>query len=1044
MKASNIYTALVCTVSIFVLSCGGGDNNSQTIEIVTETQNIRAIEGGVLDFGDGSRLVIPPSALPEDTEITVSKHSDNLRFSFEPDGLVLNTPATLEVPVTNDMISDDTKVISAYLYSNKSPLKDSVSEKIKAERIYTSMAMDMDNGDLVKLELNHFSVADITIKDSLYLPINIPSGLLKPADIVFSLSFENSLSENGPFDWFPGHVGMIIGDSNSLNNCGRSKTSKCDMIESVPDYVKYSNYNEEFINVGHHVGMGVRRPIKGATTDPDREDIVNWAAKQIGKPWEIINHYDILSLDYTKFSCVGLVDAAYRNTGNIIWNWDFGLIIPIEKDTHSITPYELYTKTEQINHINVSSGETIQFQVNPVFLDQGKNWYLDYRSLDTESNRDGFDFSVDNLPEGAEFDPKTGLFTYKVPETVASVSTKIVFNLSVPYSRWLGSGSKIISISQDMKITINQKADDDIGAPEPPTFLSSVGEVSVGEEVSLSVQRGFDPEDDQVKVVCDATDHGSESTDFEAGGTSEVLSFTFSTAGTKTVSCFTEDTEGNTSTNATLDIEVKEPVVSKPDLVIVGALVQKSASPGDEVTAVVAVKNQGGADSGAFKTGYYLSTNSNITTSDTRIYSCNHGSGVSAGAADFSCDTKITLPSDISEGTYYFGAIVDYLNNVDESDENNNTRSSNTITIKANEVSGKPDLIVTSVQVPSSASPGDKVNAVVKVKNQGKADTGTFKTGYYLSSNSNITTSDNRISECRFTNTPGRTAGTTGTCDFDVTLPSDLSPGTYYFGAIADDSNEVEESDEDNNSSRNSPKITITAKNTLPDLVVTAISNIPSTAQLGDTIQPTVTVANQGSADADKFYTGYYLSTNSTISTSDRRIKSCVHSSGRDAGNSGSCNFSFTLPSDLTAGTYYFGAIADYKGEIKESNEDNNSSRNNPKITIDTDGSAPTNLNGKVLRQDDQWRAEIRIDRLVEGRKSGTINYRALNCGGDLTYLGIEESAYLNGSYIFDQKITYGNCVQNCKVWLESDGSEYREFCNGRLTGSGSLEVTSQ
>jgi hypothetical protein len=68
--------------------------------------------------------------------------------------------------------------------------------------------------------------------------------------------------------------------------------------------------------------------------------------------------------------------------------------------------------------------------------------------------------------------------------------------------------------------------------------------------------------------------------------------------------------------------------------------------------------------------GWYISTDSTITTADTRIV-------VTAryvdGSTPYALKTTVTLPSNLTSGTtYYLGAIFDYDGGLAETDENNN------------------------------------------------------------------------------------------------------------------------------------------------------------------------------------------------------------------------------------------------------------------------------------------------------------------------------------------------------------------------------------
>jgi Ca2+-binding RTX toxin-like protein len=83
-------------------------------------------------------------------------------------------------------------------------------------------------------------------------------------------------------------------------------------------------------------------------------------------------------------------------------------------------------------------------------------------------------------------------------------------------------------------------------------------------------------------------------------------------------------------------------------------------------------------------------------------------------------------------------------------------------------------------------------------------------------------------------------------------------------------------------------------------------------------------VNNVGAVDAGASTTGVYLSTDATITASDRLVGSSS-TPALAAGASDSESASVTLP-NLTAGTYYLGVLADSPNAIAEGNEANNAS----------------------------------------------------------------------------------------------------------------------
>ncbi|MBI5075074.1 MAG: peptidase, partial [Nitrospirae bacterium] len=169
-----------------------------------------------------------------------------------------------------------------------------------------------------------------------------------------------------------------------------------------------------------------------------------------------------------------------------------------------------------------------------------------------------------------------------------------------------------------------------------------------------------------------------------------------------------------------------------PDLVVTSVSGPTSAITLQSISVSNTVQNQGGAASGNFSIGIYLSTDPAITTGDiligTRTASL-AANGVSA------ISTTVTIPASIASGTYYIGAIADSAGVVQESNETNNSLAGNQITVTPG-----ADLVVTSVSGPVSGGSGQTITINSVVKNQGIGMSQGFSGGYYLSTDANITT----------------------------------------------------------------------------------------------------------------------------------------------------------------------------------------------------------------------------------------------------------------------------------------------------------------
>ena len=113
----------------------------------------------------------------------------------------------------------------------------------------------------------------------------------------------------------------------------------------------------------------------------------------------------------------------------------------------------------------------------------------------------------------------------------------------------------------------------------------------------------------------------------------------------------------------------------------------------------------------------------------------------------------------------------------------------------SNACSSGPDLVVTDSSGSSSILPGGTINVSATIMNQGNGSAGSFRLGFYLSTDGTITTSDRFLGSCSFN---GLSAGTSTSCSGPLTVPQ-LTAGTYFLGAFADDQSSVTETNEGNN-----------------------------------------------------------------------------------------------------------------------------------------------------------------------------------------------------------------------------------------------------
>jgi uncharacterized repeat protein (TIGR01451 family) len=225
------------------------------------------------------------------------------------------------------------------------------------------------------------------------------------------------------------------------------------------------------------------------------------------------------------------------------------------------------------------------------------------------------------------------------------------------------------------------------------------------------------------------------------------------------------------------------------DLIITSVSGPTSGNAGQQVPVSVTVRNQGSCGSAGFYLTAYLSMDAVITLNDVSIGYVYVGPLPASGQQ--AVTVNATLPSTFG-GSYYLGAIADSYNGVSELSETNNGSLGNTILISG----GGPDLVITAVTGPGTATAGQQIEVTVIVKNHGNANSRNFHISLHLSSGTQITSDSIQIGAgyC-----PSMGIGSERIRTLYGTVPANLS-GTYYIGAIADTNKVVTESNENNNS----------------------------------------------------------------------------------------------------------------------------------------------------------------------------------------------------------------------------------------------------
>ena len=119
----------------------------------------------------------------------------------------------------------------------------------------------------------------------------------------------------------------------------------------------------------------------------------------------------------------------------------------------------------------------------------------------------------------------------------------------------------------------------------------------------------------------------------------------------------------------------------QPDLTITDISSPSNAKAGEQIFVSATVSNQGAGDAGTFRTNFFLSIDEEITLQDIdTTWGCIQGP-LMKGAYE-TCSGDITLPGNLANRVYYFGAYADVNNAIAEiSEADNGGASHNTLTI---------------------------------------------------------------------------------------------------------------------------------------------------------------------------------------------------------------------------------------------------------------------------------------------------------------------------------------------------------------------------
>ena len=377
---------------------------------------------------------------------------------------------------------------------------------------------------------------------------------------------------------------------------------------------------------------------------------------------------------------------------------------------------------------------------------------------------------------------------------------------------------------------------------------------------------------------------------------------------------------GDSDTSNDCSAGVRVVVTPHYDLSVTASVSDASVDAGEALILTVTVGNASSAihSSPNFDLRYYRSSDATITIHVDPILDVSHfRESVAPGATKTITAGGVSWTKDV--GTYYYGACVGELSHDHwlfflydaEIDKSNNCSAG----VQVDVADLGFDLSVTAFSAaPLTVVAGDAITFSTTVTNDASATASSHPRAvlrYYRSPDATITSGDtvvgaDSISALAATATESETAF--------VNL---RTVGTFYYGACA-----VATGDSDT-SNDCSAGVQVVVVERYFDLSVTAFSASDTSVVVGDDITFTATVRNDASAmhssPATALGLDYYRSSDSTITTSDRRLTS--ESVGELAAGATETILDILRTRDRHAGTYYYGACADVTGDSDASND---------------------------------------------------------------------------------------------------------------------------
>lgn len=384
----------------------------------------------------------------------------------------------------------------------------------------------------------------------------------------------------------------------------------------------------------------------------------------------------------------------------------------------------------------------------------------------------------------------------------------------------------------------------------------------------------------------------------------------------------TEMDEFNNGLSAAATLSVSSAPL--PDLTPIAAMAQSTVvDAGQPLVIEESVLNQGVTSASLFQVAAYLSIDADIDPTQDILLGTRSVPMLDAGQTSASGPQSVTVPGSTPGGTYFFGVVVDSGQFVAEASESNNSLvASGMVTVT---IPPLPDLRVDAFSYGPSVVVSNGTSTLqitANIGNIGVESSIPVLATILLSPDSVVTLSDIALGSI---SVPAITPGGASGQNVSVPVPGGIASGSYRVGLWVDDADIQPEIDEGNNLLVAGGLLDVTGGGpSQPNLVSELIDPATMIAAPGTTFQTVTRVANIGDLSTPAFRVGVFLSTDSVIEPTDTRIGDRLVPFGLGGSFTSVASAPVTIPAAMPDGTYTIGVLADWQGNVVESDETDN------------------------------------------------------------------------------------------------------------------------